>query len=779
MRDTELEHLEQLVAELLELEPAPRAERLRQLCRGGEGIGALAARLIAAHDRNGGELVTPSDAGRVPQGFDPLIDPLVGRRCGDFTLVRVIGMGGAGRVYEARQQAPDRRVAVKVLAAHALAGATAQSRFRREADLLGALDHVGICRIHAAGAAPIGNDLLPFIAMEFVDGSPLDLAAKDFDRTTCLDVVARIADAVHYAHERGIVHRDLKPANILVVAATAGAARQVKILDFGIAMLLAADGASATVRTATGHVLGTLGYMSPEQVAGGSGDQRSDVYALGVILFELLTGRRPFADVPALLASARATADHPAPLLRTFVRELRGDLEAVVARALESDPQRRYQSAAELAEDLRNVVAARPVHARRPSPWYRATRWLRRHRLLSAMFVLLAVSLAIAARAMWSAGLSHEQLVATAHARRFEVYTGLLHEAVAAVETGDAAVGRAVLDRIDPDLRGWEWRYVAASAERVEQVAAQGRRPTDDHSATLVTVLDARMQEPFHDLGSWNAETRTFDLVDIRDQSKQASVPGLAWRPWRFAVTPTRSHLVLAGMPEHALEVHDLASGQCVARRDGFNAEDNHLHIDPGGTMVAMAGESGVVRFFRLPGLEPWSEWKVPGRVNAMAFAPGGERMVVAWAPDGQAVFDTKTGAPVCHCETRGELPIYTVFTDDGKRLVSLNFRAPNLNLWDAATGRLLRRQSIFEGPLSLVRIPGAARVAVGASDGGVRIFDTGVPEDGPWMPLLTLRDEGAAIVWMSAARDGTALLAMTNTGHLQLWQVPSAVTPR
>src|SRR5262245_55387072 len=214
----------------------------------------------------------------------------VGPRLDRYRVVRVLGEGGMGTVYEAEQDSPRRTVALKVIRA-GLASDLLLKRFAREAEILGRLHHPGIAQVYDAGVAENGQ---PYFAMELIAGVPLDQYARDqaLDVPGRLELVARVRDAVQHAHERGVIHRDLKPGNILVESSG-----QPKVLDFGVARAADADLRDGTDLTGTGQLIGTVSYMSPEQVAASPAvlDRRSDVYALGVILFELLAGRLPHA----------------------------------------------------------------------------------------------------------------------------------------------------------------------------------------------------------------------------------------------------------------------------------------------------------------------------------------------------------------------------------------------------------------------------------------------------------------------------------------------------
>lgn len=314
------------------------------------------------------------DTASVPLGEAPAHPP----RIGPYRILGLIGEGGMGRVYRAREEHPPRDVALKLMRGM---DSAARARFRREAELLAALEHPHIARLYAAGEADLGGLAMPWLALELVEGADLVTHARSaqLDLAARLRLLVAVCRAVHFAHGRGVIHRDLKPGNILVDPQGAP-----KILDFGIARLHDEDSAM----TQQGQVLGTVPYMSPEQLAGRTRevDVRSDVYALGVIAYELIADRLPY---PRLSTSSVMEAleivhrESPEDLAR-LQPAARGDLSLVVMKALAGEAPRRYGSAAEFAADLERVLDHRPVEARPPTVGYLVSRFVRRHRALSA-----------------------------------------------------------------------------------------------------------------------------------------------------------------------------------------------------------------------------------------------------------------------------------------------------------------------------------------------------------------------------------------------------------
>jgi len=343
---------------LAAVEPEGRAAALAHECGGDAALRAEVDALLAALDVPDAFL-DPHDVPALDPDADGPLEP--GARLGEFLVLRAIGSGGMGVVYVAQQDRPRRTVALKVLR-RGLRRPEIQKRFEREAELLGRLQHPGVAQIYAF--RPGERSAPAYLVMELVEGPPI----TEFSRARSLTIaeraalVARLCDAVHHAHQRGIVHRDLKPANVLVTADG-----QPKVLDFGIARATGLDVHLSTIHTAHGQLVGTLAYMSPEQLQGTPSlvDARSDVYAIGVMLYRLLAGRLPIdIDGVSFAEAVRRLAESVPPAPDTINAGLAGPLASIVSRAMDRDIERRYQSAADLAADLRAFLDGKPVSAR-------------------------------------------------------------------------------------------------------------------------------------------------------------------------------------------------------------------------------------------------------------------------------------------------------------------------------------------------------------------------------------------------------------------------------
>src|SRR5437588_11516480 len=301
-------------------------------------------------------------------------------RLGHYEILEEIGRGGMGVIYRARQQHSRRIVAVKRIRAHQVNSHETLVRFRREAEAVASLDHPNILPIYEVSESEEG---LPFFSMKYATGGSLRTAAPTFrtEPRECVRVMAMVARAIAYAHDKGILHRDLQPGNILL-----DGNGEPMVSDFGLAKWL--DENSDLTRTLT--TLGTPGYIAPEQAECTAAGLTSaaDIYSLGAILFHLLTGRPPFVG-PTVLYVIHQAAATPAPCLRSLAPSLDRDLETIVAHCLESDPDARYQSAGALAIDLEHWLRHEPIQARHAGVFARGRKWMRRNRTTTVLVASL------------------------------------------------------------------------------------------------------------------------------------------------------------------------------------------------------------------------------------------------------------------------------------------------------------------------------------------------------------------------------------------------------
>ena len=461
---------------------------------------------------------------------------------GNYRLIERVDRGGMGDVYRAERAdgAFQAQVAVKLLRASIDSEALTR-RFMRERQILARLSHPHIARLLGGGANAQG---LPFLVMEWIDGQPLtDFAAEQaLDLNQRLDLFLDVCDAVAYAHRNLIVHRDLKPSNILV-----DRDGQVKLLDFGVSKLLSAETDDAEILTRTGALMMTPAYAAPEQILDQAVTTATDTYALGVVLYELITGQRPHrreAQTPAALAASIDTEPftRPSELLarkarhlseRRFARRLRGDLDTVLQVALRREPERRYPSVEALAEDLRRFQRGLPIAARTDSVGYRLGKFLTRHRagVAASMAVVLALAVGLG-MALWQANVAREQAAQALESKQF--VTSLLIEANPARQ--QSGIDYRVVDLLR-DAAG----RVERELERVPDLQAELRVEIANALLEIGALEEARLLAE-----AGVQQIRSFpEAVKPSDSSKK-------WTRLRDRPAPLISDRQLMSVPEPA-----------------------------------------------------------------------------------------------------------------------------------------------------------------------------------------------------------------------------------
>jgi WD40 repeat protein/serine/threonine-protein kinase RIO1 len=739
---------------------------------------------------------------------------LIGARVGDCTIKRIIGSGGMGTVYEAIQDQTRRRVAVKMIK-HGITSQTALRRFDFEIQLLARLRHPGIAQIYEAGTYDDGALAggIPYFVMEFVRNAKTITEyteEKKLGIRERLILFTQVCSAVQHGHLKGVVHRDLKPGNILV-----DSFGKTRIIDFGVAKSTDSDMAVQSLWTSAGQIIGTLQYMSPEQCNPDPCDidTRSDLYSLGIILFELLSGKLPYSVVgKPLLEAVRIVQNEDPGKLSSIDRAFRGDLETIVLKGLEKNPERRYQAVSNLKEDIDCYLAGDPISARRPSYWFYLKRLITRHTAASMAVLTIFVTIIAAVYAVLGFALSEAAQRKVAEAERIkaifqteeatlakvkaeqahnrateQAYFGNIHAADAAIALGDMSTARQRLEDAQDNIIGsnqlrelpFEWQYLKGQV--------------DDS----ITTLRGHTQ-------GVNAVAFNHDGSRLASGSADSTI-----RVWKMNNTPPVAKYYLENNPNH--KINQFANTSALVNTFiGHKKEISAITFSPDGTMLASAGNDATVYIWdastgevlhTLQGHD-YALWTVTDGVDegggqtptgptrlwdtisgneldtlhgldayvfALAFSPSGNLLASGGGDRSIRLWDTSTGKEMNILRGHASQVSSVAFSPDGTRLVSASGDS-TLYLWDTDTGEEL---SILRGH------HGAVRSVVFSSDGAllasagfdktIRIWDAFTGEE-----IKALLGHEELISSVTFSNDDTQLVSGSQDNTIRIWDISS-----
>lgn len=745
-----------------------------------------------------------------------------GTSCGEYVLERELGRGGTGVVYLARQAGMDRPLALKMPASAHLAGPDEVRRFRLEVESVVGLEHPNIVPVHAAGV----HQGRPYFVMKFATGGTLadrlrGRSPGPWSRAEIrgeVELLAKVARAVHFAHERGVLHRDLKPANVLL-----DERGEPMVGDFGLARRV--DDAPGV--TMTGAALGTPAYMSPEQASGSAVTTATDVYALGALLFHQLTGRPPFEGASPIEVLRRVIAED-ASIARELAPWVDRDLSTVCGKCLQRDPAKRYRSAAALADELDRWLRGEAVTARPVGALERSWRWARRRPVAAALagssvvaglaFVALLVAGSVLLRDERNEALKQESIARgnATEARlagellRLNAYAADVYLASRALKDGHLGVARRMLDRHVPrageaDLRGFEWHAFK------RQCRGDEARIWKDHTAAVTAV-------GFDATGRYVASGGRDGRVRVRDSSSGVEMLHLpaADAPKDLAEIPLMTALS-ARSPEIAamLLKGDLNPTELrMKARPSKLGEVIHLSWSPDGTRLVTAGDGSFVRIWSMPtgklegvipvsharpvfhsadgsrlvvvqpdlsgkrrnavriyraddfslvriitGVEPCAALSPDGK--CMAVMPNsGTRMEFQDPDDGRVLSSWDAGLAVGSLE----------FSKDGRVLYGRKFDGSELMAWDAANGRRLGSAAAVDGRYRVIAVsPDGRQVAAAGTGQTVTVMDA------PSLAIRKqLRGSEDGIHSLAFSADGKWIVSGGNDHETRLWEVGS-----
>jgi eukaryotic-like serine/threonine-protein kinase len=725
-----------------------------------------------------------------------------------YEVMGELGRGGMGVVYQARQLKLNRIVALKMLRAGSESEPKDLARFREEAEAVARLQHPNIVQVYDVGESQ-GR---PYFAMEFVNGGSLvqHLQGNLQPIFAAARLVETLALAMHAVHQQGVVHRDLKPANVLLqqvpaadspLPSSKSAARMSptafvpKITDFGLAKRLDQQSLSGSHM---GEVMGTPSYMAPEQASGKTlpVGPVSDVYALGAILYEMLTGRPPFKGATSLDTIVQVLHEEPIRPSR-FRHKVPHDLETICLKCLEKEPGRRYASARELAEDLRLFRHGSPIRARPVGPVEWAWKWARRHPVSAGLLAgMVLVGLLGFAGVTWqwrSAAAARDAITGekrekekqrqdAEEARQLEAEqrqrarTALYYSRIAQSELqwrvnelagAEQSLAQCAPGPGQPDRRGWEWHYLrnlyASDLFTLHHRAEPGLRgevayrPDGRWIAAVLGGHPADARERPAELRIWDARTGEVILTLSLAPTFQC-----------LAFNPDGSRLALGGT-DGAVMLWDTKARQELTRLQPHTQAISGLAFSPDGGRLATASWDGTAKVLdartgetraTLPGHTGW--------VHALAFHADGKRLATAGEDRTVRLWNTATGEETSVLRGHKSAVYGVAFSPDGKSLVSAGSNG-NLRLWELASGRAV--QSLTGqagGAMGVAFNPDGRYFAFGGGDGTVRVWDI---DDG--VEVVVFRGHSAAVDAVRFSPDGQRLVSCSaGQANVKVWDL-------
>jgi WD40 repeat protein/serine/threonine protein kinase/tetratricopeptide (TPR) repeat protein len=680
-------------------------------------------------------------AGETDRPHAPLPDPSTSHpTIPGYQILGELGRGGMGVVYKAQQLRLKRLVALKMILAGPHAGSEELERFVTEAEAAARLQHANIVQIYEIGE----HEGRPYFSLEYVEGGSLAdrLNGKPQPPWAAAQLVEALARAMHYAHEKGIVHRDLKPANILLAprALAPGAKPQTgdcvpKITDFGLAKKLDEDSG----QTRTGSILGTPNYMSPEQATGQvhAIGPASDIYALGAILYELLTGRPPFEGESAYDTLRRVATSEPVGP-RALVGGMPRDVETVCLKCLHKDARRRYADAQELARDLRRFHDGEPIQARPTPTWERTVKWVRRRPGSAALFatgVIVLLGMA-AAGLLWNAELRDR---ADREVRHSAELGNALSESQRRLVRLTIANGARQLDEGDP-MGALPWFAEALRLERDDPVRERM------HRLRLAAALEQCPQ-----------------LAQVWFHSSRVNVIA-------FSADGRR---ILTASDDGTAQVHDTITSQATHRTLHPGKKVLDAAFSTNGEIVATASVDGTVELWSSDAAKSIGEtMKHRDSVIMVAFSPDGHRLLTACKDGVARIWSVATQRLQSEAFRHGAPLTAALFNGDGSRILT-SAEDGSVQVWDARTGVALARPGRQRGSiLSLAISADGQRFMTGCADGVARVWQT--DSGAPTTPPLRHTD---AVLHVSFSQDGR-LVATASADHTARVWVASTGKP-